>query len=132
MQWNDLVQQVRTLGQYTTDAEAERVLRTVLSLFGGHVTGDERSELARRLPHEAAALLTAQVPATRPLTARAFVDVTAERLEGATPATARWDVSTVLSTVAVLAGDELADRVLAALPRGYALLFGRAELAPAA
>jgi hypothetical protein len=50
------------------------------------------------------------------------------RVEGATPATARWDVSSVLSALPPLIGDDLTDRLLSALPSGYALLFGRAEL----
>lgn len=56
------------------------------------------------------------------------MDAVAARTEGATPATARWDVSSVLSVLPALVGDELVDRVLAQLPSGYALLFGKAEL----
>lgn len=132
MQWNDLIRQVRALGRYPTDAEAASVTRTVLAMLGDHVAGEEREELARALPPEAAAVLTGRIPAARPLTAREFVEDAATRLEGATEATARWDVGSVLTVVATVAGDDLTHRVLAALPRGYALLFGRAELAPAA
>jgi uncharacterized protein (DUF2267 family) len=130
--WAELIDAVRGSGQYPTAAEAERVTRTVLSALGGHVTGDERVELARALPEEAARVLASQIPATRPLTALEFVDGVAARIEGATPATARWDVSSVLSVLPSLVGDDLVDRVLAQLPPGYALLFGRAELTPAA
>ncbi|WP_234042212.1 DUF2267 domain-containing protein [Streptomyces marianii] len=59
---------------------------------------------------------------------REFVKDLAART-GGTPATARWDAGSVLHVVAGLAGPRLLDRVLAALPSGYALLFGRAELA---
>lgn len=131
MQWHDFLHQIRTLGRYATAAEAASVARTVLSLLGGHVADAERVELAGRLPGPAAEVLTGQVPATRPLTADEFVAAAAARLAGATPDTARWDVSSVLSVVADLAGDDLAHRILADLPRGYAFLFGRAEREPA-
>ncbi|MCD7444200.1 DUF2267 domain-containing protein [Streptomyces lincolnensis] len=129
--WADLVAAVRDAGQYPTSAEAERVIRIVLSALGGHVIGDERVDLARALPEEAARVVASQIPATRPLTAAEFVDAIAARVRGATPATARWDVSSVLSVLPSLVGDDLVDRILLQLPHGYALLFGRAELAPA-
>ncbi|MCF6525991.1 DUF2267 domain-containing protein [Streptomyces sp. JJ36] len=132
MHWNEFVSRVRELGQYPTEAEAVRVSRTVLSALGGQVTGPERVDLAARLPVEAAEVLVGQVPATRTLTASRFVDSVATRLDDATPATARWDVSSVLCVVAEAAGEELTRRLLAELPAGFALLFGKAELTPAA
>ncbi|MFI9149909.1 DUF2267 domain-containing protein [Streptomyces sp. NPDC053367] len=128
--WDRLVESVRESGQYPTRAEAERVTRIVLSTLGGHVTGEERVDLARALPEEAARLIAGQIPVTRPLTAPGFVDSVAARVEGATPATARWDVSSVLSALPPLIGDALTDRILKALPPGYALLFGHADLGP--
>ncbi|MGP2439705.1 DUF2267 domain-containing protein [Streptomyces sp. JW3] len=130
--WADLVEQVREAGRYPTRPEAERVIRVVLSALGGHVVGDERVDLARALPEQAARVVAAQIPATRPLTAAEFVDSVAARIAGATPATARWDVSSVLSVLPPLVGDDLITRVLDRLPPGYALLFGRADLTPAA
>jgi uncharacterized protein (DUF2267 family) len=97
--WVELIEAVREAGQYTTTAEAARVTRIVLSALGGHVTGEERVDLARHLPEEAARLIASAIPVTRPLTAAAFVDTVATRIEGATPATARWDVSSVLTTL---------------------------------
>jgi uncharacterized protein (DUF2267 family) len=132
MTFRELVESVRATGQYATAAEAERTIRIVLSALGGHLVGDERDELAQRLPTEAARLLTEQLPVTRPLTAGEFVDNVATRIEGATPATARWDVSSVLSSLAEELDTGLLDRILHRLPPGYALLFGRAELTPAA
>ncbi|CAL9456693.1 DUF2267 domain-containing protein [Streptomyces sp. enrichment culture] len=126
--WDRLIDSVRESGQYPTRAEAERITRIVLSTLGGHVIGDERVALARALPERAARLVAEQIPVTHPLTAAEFVDSVAARVEGATPATARWDVSSVLSALPALIGDDLTDRLLAALPPGYALLFGRAEL----
>ncbi|KUL50205.1 MULTISPECIES: DUF2267 domain-containing protein [unclassified Streptomyces] len=132
MRWSELIEAVRRTGQYPTAEEAERVAGVVLSALGGQVTGEERVDLARRLPPEAARLIADQVPEVRPHTAPEFVESVARRLEGATPATARWDVSSVLAVLSDAAGDELVDRLLGLLPSGYALLFGRAELAPAA
>ncbi|MET8896368.1 DUF2267 domain-containing protein [Streptomyces albogriseolus] len=130
--WRELVDAVREAGQYATRPEAESVTRIVLSALGGHVVGDERVDLARALPEEAARVLASRIPVTRKLTAAEFVDSVAARIEGATPATARWDVSSVLSVLPPLVGDELVTRILNDLPSGYALLFGRAELTPAA
>lgn len=128
--WRSLTEAVQEAGQYTTRAEAERVTRIVLSALGGHVIGEERVALARALPHEAATVVASQIPATRRLTAAEFVDAVAARIEGATPATARWDVSSVLSVLPPLLGEDLTNRIIAELPTGYALLFGRADLAP--
>ncbi|MFJ2926391.1 DUF2267 domain-containing protein [Streptomyces massasporeus] len=129
--WTQLIEAVRQSGRYATLPEAEQVTRTVLSALGTHVTGDERVDLARALPGEAARLIAAQIPATRRLTAARFVDEVAARTPGATSATARWDVSSVLSALPPLIGDDLITRILAQLPPGYALLFGRADLTPA-
>ncbi|MGW2492503.1 DUF2267 domain-containing protein [Streptomyces sp. NPDC001606] len=129
--WEQLTEAVREAGRYPTRAEAERVTRIVLSALGGHVTGEERVALAQALPREAGRLIASQIPATRPLTAREFVESVAARIEGATSATARWDVSSVLSVLAEQAGEPLTTRLLAQLSHGYALLFGRVDLAPA-
>ncbi|MEU3484184.1 DUF2267 domain-containing protein [Streptomyces massasporeus] len=129
--WTQLIEAVRQSGRYATLPEAEQVTRTVLSALGTHVTGDERVDLARALPVEAARLIAAQIPATHRLTAARFVDEVAARTPGATSATARWDVSSVLSALPPLIGDDLITRILNRLPPGYALLFGRADLTPA-
>lgn len=129
--WHRLIDAVRESGQYATRSQAESVTRVVLSALGGHVVGDERVDLARALPEEAARVVASQIPVTRGLTAAEFVDSVAARIGDATPATARWDVSSVLSVLPELVGDALVTRVLAQLPPGYALLFGRAELSPA-
>jgi uncharacterized protein (DUF2267 family) len=128
--WTDLAEAVQDAGQYVSTTEAEHVLRVVLSALGDHVTGEERVGLARALPEEAARIIASRIPLNRPLSAPEFVDTVAARIEGATPATARWHVSSVLSVLPELVGDELVDRVLAQLPSGYALLFGKAELVP--
>ncbi|GHA07580.1 hypothetical protein GCM10010372_03590 [Streptomyces tauricus] len=99
----------------------------MLAALGRQLTGEEGLDLAACLPAEAALVLTGQSPDAQPLTGWGFVKDLATRT-GGTPATARWDTGAVLTAVADLAGPDLLDRVLARLPSGYALLFGRAEL----
>lgn len=128
MTFEQMLEKVRYEGAYPTRERAEEAVRLVLSGLGRQLTGDERVELAARLPLEAARILTEQIPDTQPLTGWAMVKDLATRT-GATPATTRWDTGSVLTTVAALAGPDLLTRILDRLPAGYALLFGRAELA---
>ncbi|MFG2176054.1 DUF2267 domain-containing protein [Streptomyces niveus] len=129
--YDQMLEQVRYDGAYPTRERAERTARVVLAALGRQLRTDERGELAACLPPEAAWILTAEPAGTGTLTGWGFVKDLATRT-GGTPATTRWDVGTVLTLVAHLAGDDLLDRVLAQLPPGYALLFGRAELVQAA
>lgn len=131
MTFEQMLDKVRYEGAYPTRERAEEAVRLVLAGLGRQLTGDERVELAARLPRHAARILTEQTPDTQPLTGWAFVEDLAART-GATPATTRWDTGSVLATLAALAGPELLTRILRQLPSGYALLFGRAELTPAA
>lgn len=133
MQWNELVARVREYGRYATDAETKQVTRVVLSAIGGHLSNGVREQVAGRLPATAAETLRFyRLPATKPLTAPEFVETIERRLDSATSATARWDVGSVLSVLAEVCGDKLTEQVLADLPDGYALLFGRARLMSAA
>ncbi|MFH8223025.1 DUF2267 domain-containing protein [Streptomyces sp. NPDC018057] len=126
--WLTLTERVRDAGGYRTTENAEHRTRVVLSALGTQVTGEERVALARALPEEAARLIATRPPALRPLPARDFVEAIASHLDNATPATARWDTSTVLTVLATLLPPPLLTNILTRLPRGYALLFGRAEL----
>ena len=129
--FDQMVERIRYEGAYPTRERAEDVTRAVLAALGRQLIGDERVELAACLPTEAAAVLTGQIPDQQPLTGWGFVKDLATRT-GGTPATARWDTGAVLAVIRHLAGPGLVDRVLAQLPPGYALLFGRAELTQAA
>lgn len=129
--YTELVDQVRLEGAYRTRAHAEDAVRVVLSGLGRQLAGRERLDLAARLPIEAALLLTAHTAERRPLTGLGFVKDVAARTD-TTPGVARWDTGSVLTVVATLAGPDLLTRILTRLPTGWALLFGRAELAPAA
>ncbi|MEU1046510.1 DUF2267 domain-containing protein [Streptomyces sp. NPDC005897] len=131
MSFVQMLEQVRYHGAYPTRERAEDVVSAVLAALGRRVTGEERVELAARLPREAARIFAAQIPGTDSMTGWAFVRDLATRT-GSTLATTRWDVGSVLGVVGRLAGPALLDRILAQLPSGYAILFGRAELTQAA
>ncbi|MEU9924499.1 DUF2267 domain-containing protein [Streptomyces griseoluteus] len=129
MQPRSFTETVREVGQYRTEAEAEAVTRTVLLALSAHLPASERTELTPLLPAEAN-LSTPLAP--RPLTAREFVESVAPHIENATPATARWHVTSVLTALAQQLGAPQTARLLAQLPPGYALLFGLADLAAVA
>ncbi|MFD5897711.1 MULTISPECIES: DUF2267 domain-containing protein [unclassified Streptomyces] len=129
--YDQMLERVRYEGAYPTRERAEQAARVVLAALGRQLRADERGELAACLPPEAARILNSEPAGTETLTGWGFVKELATRT-GGTPATTRWDVGTVLAVIAHLAGDDLLDRVLAQLPPGYALLFGRAELIQAA
>ncbi|MFD8079930.1 DUF2267 domain-containing protein [Streptomyces sp. NPDC059718] len=118
---------VQERGEYSTPREADQAARVVLALLGAHVVGEERAELATRLPETYALILLNPLQATEPLDAERFVRATAAWIEGATEQTARWDVGAVLSVAAEEAGPDLLRRLLLQLPPGYDLLFGHLE-----
>ncbi|MEU3984464.1 DUF2267 domain-containing protein [Streptomyces sp. NPDC026672] len=129
--YEQMLEKVRHDGAYPTREKAEEAVRLVLAGLGRQLTGDERVELAARLPLEAARILATQIPDTQPLGGWAFVKDLAART-GASLATTRWDTGSVFSAIAAYAGPDLLTRILRQLPTGYALLFGRAELTPTA
>lgn len=127
MTYEQMLETVRYEGAYPTRERAAEAVGNVLAALGRQITGDERVDLAARLPREAALAFTGQIPDTRQLTGWGFVKDLAGRT-GATPATTRWETGAVLTVVARLAGPELLARILGRLPDGWALLFGQAEL----
>ncbi|MEU9387609.1 DUF2267 domain-containing protein [Streptomyces sp. NPDC048279] len=129
--YEQMLERVRYEGAYPTRERAEEAVRLVLAGLGRQLTGDERVDLAARLPLEAARVLTLQIPDLHPLTGWAFVKDLAAR-SGGSLATTRWDTGSVFSVVSAHAGPDLITRILGHLPAGYALLFGRAELTQAA
>ncbi|WP_181788339.1 DUF2267 domain-containing protein [Streptomyces phytophilus] len=129
--YEQMLEKVRYEGAYPTRERADEAVRLVLAGLGRQLTGEERVDLAGCLPVEAARVLTAQIPDIQPLTGWDFVEDLAAGT-GASLATTRWDAGSVFSAVAAYARPVLITRILRQLPTGYALLFGRAELAPAA
>ena len=116
--------QVAERGEYSSQAEADRASRVVLALLGAHLVGRIRAELAARLPETFALILLNPLPAAEPLNAERFVRATAAWIEGATEATALWDIGAVLSVVADIAGPDLTEQMLIQLPADWAPLFG--------
>ncbi|MFD3787143.1 DUF2267 domain-containing protein [Streptomyces cyaneofuscatus] len=131
MTFDRLLEKIRYEGAYPTRERAEQALRAVLGGLGAQITGEERVAFAVALPREAALVFTAEAPGIAPSPAARFVDDLAVRT-GGTAATARWDAGTVLSAVGALMDPSLVTRIIEALPTGYALLFGRAQLTTAA
>ncbi|MFE7404255.1 DUF2267 domain-containing protein [Streptomyces sp. NPDC057557] len=129
--YEQMLERARYEGAYPTRERADEAVRLVLSGLGRQLTSDERVDLAACLPLEAARVLTAQIPAPQPLTGWAFVKDLAAR-SGTSLATTRWDTGSVFAAVAAHAGPDLISRILHQLPTGYVLLFGQAELNPAA
>lgn len=129
MKYHEFVAQVRDRGEYETQAETERVITSVLSLLGRRLAGGEAKDLAAQLPAELQSSLLAADADEQSWSAgeQEFLARLADDL-GASPETARWDASAVLSTVAeAVSGGEL-NQLLTQLPAGYAPLFGKPEL----
>ncbi|MGR4878244.1 DUF2267 domain-containing protein [Streptomyces sp. LARHCF249] len=127
MRWEAFLKEVGERGEYRSEDEAERAARVVLGLLGAHLVGEVRSELAARLPETFALVLLNPLQAKEPLDPQRFVRATAAWIDGATDATAAWDVGAVLSVVADAAGEDLMEGILLQLPVGYDLLFGRPQ-----
>ncbi|MCY0946090.1 DUF2267 domain-containing protein [Streptomyces antarcticus] len=127
MTFDQMLERVRYEGAYPTRERAAEAVRAVLAALGRQIAGDERVNLARRLPREAALALTSTAPDAEQLTGWGFVKDLAAGT-GVSPAVARWNTGAVLAPVAALAGPDLLARILQRLPDGYALLFGQAQL----
>ncbi|MCF3184412.1 DUF2267 domain-containing protein [Streptomyces polychromogenes] len=125
LRWDTFIEEVQDRGEYASREEADRAARVVLALLGAHLVGEDRARVAARLPEAYALILLNPLEAYEPLDAQRFVRATAAWIEGATEATAAWDVSAVLSVVADAVDDDLLQRLLLQLPPGYDLLFGR-------
>ncbi len=122
--------EVRYEGAYPTREQAGEAVHLVLAGLGRRLTGDERVELAARLPLEAARVLTAQIPDIQPLTGWAFVRTLATH--PAAPWVLRAGDASAPSCAPSqpYAGPDLLTPYPAPAPLATQLLFGRAELAP--
>jgi uncharacterized protein (DUF2267 family) len=125
MQSEAFLSRVQERGEYETQQEADRAARVVLALLGAHLVGQERADLAARLPETYALILLNPLEAAEPLSPERFVRATAAWIEGASEESAKWDVGATLSAAADAAGETLTRRLLLQLPPGYDVLFGR-------
>jgi uncharacterized protein (DUF2267 family) len=120
---------VRERGGYDTAEEAQRVTAVVLGLLGQRLPGGECKDLAAQLPPELQPPLLDAVGTTgQRFGVEEFLTRAADALS-TSEETGRWDVSAVLTTVAdAVTGGEL-NQVLTQLQPGYAVLFGKPDLA---
>ncbi|GGW78230.1 DUF2267 domain-containing protein [Streptomyces caelestis] len=129
MQYHEYLARVRELGEYDSQEEAAKVTEAVLSVLAQRISPGEVDDLASQLPGP----LGQTLAAARPQQAESFgIDGfcrrVAERI-GARPRTAEWDAGAVLTALAdAVSGGEL-NQILSRLPSGYAVLFGKADLA---
>ncbi|WEO93040.1 DUF2267 domain-containing protein [Streptomyces sp. FXJ1.172] len=121
-----LLDRVSERGAYADQDEAARAVRSVLSVLGSHLVGDDRTDLATLLPSQCVPWLTQSAPASEPLTPSGFVEAVAER-DIADEIQARRAVAAVLSTLADMADEALLRRILTQLPPGHAALFDRVD-----
>ncbi|MDR7301433.1 DUF2267 domain-containing protein [Haloactinomyces albus] len=129
MKYPEFLAKVRERGEYGSQEETERVIRTVLAVLGTRLAGGESHDLAAQLPQQVADVLRVQSAEGSAMSLDQFLGKIATRLGSASIETARWDASAVLSTMAEsIAGGEL-NQVLSQLPSSFSSLFGHPELA---
>ena len=127
MKAHEFLAHVREQGAYPNQAEAERVTRAVLDLLARRLDPGEVKDLAAQLPGPLQDALQPDGPPER-FGVEEFLRRVAGEL-GVGVETAKWDASAVLTTVAeAISGGEL-NQVLTQLPAGYAVLFGKPDLA---
>lgn len=127
MNRDEFLGKVRDRGEYADREETQQVTRSVLSLLGRRIGSEEAKDLAAQLPADLGDALISDA-AAEGYGEEEFLRRLAEMV-GATTETARWDASAVLTTVAeAVTGGQL-NQLLSRLPSGYAVLFGKPDLA---
>lgn len=121
-----LLERVQERGGYAKRHEAAGAVQSVLEVLGGHLVGDDRTDLARLLPQQCGPLLINAAPGSEPLTPSGFIEAVAAR-DDISAAEARRAVTAVLATIAEAADDTLLRRILTQLPPGHADFFGRTD-----
>ncbi|MET9710098.1 DUF2267 domain-containing protein [Nocardiopsis alba] len=129
MRCDEFLAEVRDVGEYEDQREAEQVTRAVFSVLAERLPGSTLDHLAAQIPEPLdEALDPGERPEAEPFGVEEFYGRVAEET-GALPLTARRDSGAVLSTVAkAVSGGEL-NQVLSHLPSGYAVMFGKPDLA---
>lgn len=129
MQYHEFLARVRELGEYDGQDEAANVTEAVLSVLAQRISPGEVDDLASQLPGPLGQKLADAKPEqAESFGIEEFYRRVAERT-GARPRTAEWDAAAVLTTLAeAVSGGEL-NQIISQLPSGYAVLFGKADLA---
>ncbi|MEU0740807.1 DUF2267 domain-containing protein [Streptomyces sp. NPDC006134] len=129
MKYEEFLARVRERGEYDSQDEAAKISEAVLAVLAERISPGESEDLASQLPGPlGASLRDARPQRAESFGIEEFYRRVAERT-GAHTRTAQWDASAVLTTVAdAISGGEL-NQVISQLPSGYAVLFGKADLA---
>ncbi|MBT2365682.1 DUF2267 domain-containing protein [Streptomyces sp. ISL-10] len=129
MRYDEFLAQVRERGEYTNQEEAATVAAAVLNVLAARITPGEAADLAAQLPEPLREpLLADKEQPTERFGIEEFYRRVAART-GARPRTAQWDAGAVLTTLDdSISGGEL-NQIISQLPSGYAVLFGKADLA---
>ncbi|MFD7996158.1 DUF2267 domain-containing protein [Streptomyces mexicanus] len=129
MQHHEFLARVRELGEYDSQDEAEKVTEAVLGVLAQRISPGEVEDLASQLPAPLGQTLAEAKPEqAESFGIEDFYRRVADRT-GARPRTAEWDAGAVLTTLAgAISGGEL-NQILSQLPSGFAVLFGKADLA---
>ncbi|GHC82514.1 hypothetical protein GCM10007079_23490 [Nocardiopsis terrae] len=128
MRYDEFLAEVRELGEYRDQQEAEQVTTAVLSVLATRLPGPTAEKLAAQLPEPLReGVREAEQPEAESFGVEEFHSRVAELL-GGRALTAEQDTGAVLTTVAeAVSGGEL-NQLLSHLPSGYAVMFGKAEL----
>ncbi|MBC9724213.1 DUF2267 domain-containing protein [Streptomyces sp. TRM68367] len=128
MIYREFLADVRKQGEYENVDEAARVTEAVLATLGERLPPSVADHLADQLPTEIGEFITGVGTEGRTWGVQEFVHQVATAADD-DEETARRHAETVLSTLGnTVSGGEL-NRLISALPAGYAELFGHAELA---
>jgi uncharacterized protein (DUF2267 family) len=128
MKYDELLAKVRERGEYADRKETEQVTVLVFEVFRTRITQGAAEHLAAQLPPPLDEVLRARgAGPTESFGADEFCRRVAE-VTDATPRTAVWDVSAVLTTVADAVSAGELNKIISQLPSGYAELFGRPGL----
>ncbi|MEV0694740.1 DUF2267 domain-containing protein [Streptomyces sp. NPDC050388] len=128
MRYDEFLARVRERGEYTDQDEAATITEAVLGVLAQRISPGEVDDLASQLPGPLGQMLADTKQQPERFGIEEFYRRVAERI-GARPRTAEWDASAVLTAVAdTVSGGEL-NQIISQLPSGYALLFGKPDLA---
>jgi uncharacterized protein (DUF2267 family) len=128
MKTHEFLANVRDRGNYADQAEAQRVTEAVLAILAQRLGAGEAKDVAAQLPADLQDPMTTGIGPAESFGVEEFLARVARALDASTE-TAKWDASAVLTTLAEsLTGGEF-NQVLTRIQSGYAVLFGRPDLA---
>ncbi len=113
----NLLDHVQEGGRYSTRQEADLAMRSVLEVLGSHlVGGDDRTDLADRLPQQYGRWVREAAPANEPLRPSGFVDTVAADAGISRQDACRAVTAVLPPAIADVADEGLLQRLLTQLP----------------